>query len=141
MPQVISRFDNPRELIEIDLKKDNYFYQLHADWIVSLDLDFKMELGNRLLLSNIFSIDRIARLLPFIWKLAFTESVCKIYAILESFCIDIFSNFNSWQNTQFRWLFTTSSFGKGPSEPVIVKKSHEPFPIAILGLTFTSSIC
>ena len=33
--------------IEINLKKDDYCYQLHADGIVSLDIDFKMQLGNR----------------------------------------------------------------------------------------------
>ena len=49
IPQVISSFDNVPELIEIDLKTDNYFYQLHVDGIVSLDLDFKMQFGNRLL--------------------------------------------------------------------------------------------
>ena len=37
-------------LTKMNLKKDNYFYQLHADGIVSLDLDFKMQFGNRLLL-------------------------------------------------------------------------------------------
>ena len=47
-PQVISSFDNAPELIEIDLKKNNYFYQVHADGIVSLDLDFKMHFRNRL---------------------------------------------------------------------------------------------
>ena len=49
IPQVISGFDKARELTEINLKKDNYFYQLHGDGIVSLDLDFKMQFGNRLL--------------------------------------------------------------------------------------------
>ena len=48
-PQVICSFDNALELIEMNLKKDNHFYQLHADGIVSLDLDFKMQFGNRLL--------------------------------------------------------------------------------------------
>ena len=43
IPQVISSFDNTAELTEIDLKKDNYLHQLHADGIVSLDLDFKMQ--------------------------------------------------------------------------------------------------
>ena len=48
-PQVISSsFDNALELIETNLKKDNYFYQLHAEGIVSLDLDFKMQFGNHL---------------------------------------------------------------------------------------------
>ena len=46
-PTVTSSFDNAPELIEIDLKKDN---QLHADGIVSLDLDFKVQFGNRLLI-------------------------------------------------------------------------------------------
>ena len=50
--QVIGGFDNAPELIEIDLKKDNYFYQLHADGTVSLDLDFKMQFGNHLLKSK-----------------------------------------------------------------------------------------
>ena len=31
IPQVISSFDSAPELTEIDLKKNNYFYQLHAD--------------------------------------------------------------------------------------------------------------
>ena len=46
--QVISGFGNAPDLIEIDLKKANYFYQLHADGIVSRDLDFEMQFGNRL---------------------------------------------------------------------------------------------
>ena len=44
-----SNFDNAREFIEINLDKDNYFYQLHADGIVFLDLNFKTQFGNRLL--------------------------------------------------------------------------------------------
>ena len=32
----------------MNLRKDNCFYSLHADGIVSLDLDFKMQLGNGL---------------------------------------------------------------------------------------------
>ena len=46
---VISGLDYARDLIEINLKKDNCFYQLHADGIVSLDLDFKIQFGDRLL--------------------------------------------------------------------------------------------
>ena len=46
---VISGLDNSRDLIEINLKKDNCFYQLHADGIVSLDLDFKIQFCDRLL--------------------------------------------------------------------------------------------
>ena len=34
--------DNARDLIEINQRKDNCFYKLHADGIVSLDLDFKI---------------------------------------------------------------------------------------------------
>ena len=48
-PQVISRFDNTSDLIEMNLRKDNCLYSLHADGIVSLNLDFKMQFGNRLL--------------------------------------------------------------------------------------------
>ena len=44
--QIISSFDNAPELIVMYLKKDNYFYQLHADGIVSLDLDLIMQFGN-----------------------------------------------------------------------------------------------
>ena len=51
--QVIGSFDNAPELIEIDPKKNNYFYQLYTDGIVSLDLDFKMQFGNRLLAWNL----------------------------------------------------------------------------------------
>ena len=47
--QVISSFDNTQYLIEINLRRYNCFYQLHADWVVSLDLDFKMQFGNSLL--------------------------------------------------------------------------------------------
>ena len=36
-----SGLDSARDLIEINLKKDNCFYYLHADLIVSLDIDFK----------------------------------------------------------------------------------------------------
>ena len=32
-PQVISSLDNALELIEMNLKKDNYFHELHADGI------------------------------------------------------------------------------------------------------------
>ena len=46
IPQVIIYFDNARELIDTNLKKDNYLYQLHADRIVPLDLDLKMQFGN-----------------------------------------------------------------------------------------------
>ena len=42
VPQVISSFDNTQDLIEINPKRCNCFYQLHADRIVSLDLDFKI---------------------------------------------------------------------------------------------------
>ena len=38
-----------QDLIEINLKRCNCFYQLHADGIVSLDLDFKMQFGQSLL--------------------------------------------------------------------------------------------
>ena len=48
IPQAISNFDNAREVIEINLKKDNYLYELYADGIVFLDLDFKMQFGNRM---------------------------------------------------------------------------------------------
>ena len=48
VPQVISSFDNTQDLIEIDLMKYNCLYQLHADGIVSLDLDFIMQFGNSL---------------------------------------------------------------------------------------------
>ena len=48
IPQIISNFDNTQGLIKFYLKKDDYFYQLHANGIVSFDLDFKMQLGNRL---------------------------------------------------------------------------------------------
>ena len=48
VPLVISGLDNARYVIEISLKKENYFYYLHADGIVSLDLDFKIQFGNRL---------------------------------------------------------------------------------------------
>ena len=47
-PQVIRRFDNTSDLIEMSLKKDNCLSSLYADGIVSLDLDFKMQFGNRL---------------------------------------------------------------------------------------------
>ena len=49
VPQVVSSFDNGQELAEINLKKNNYFYQLHADGIVSLYLDFKTQFGDHLL--------------------------------------------------------------------------------------------
>ena len=49
IPQAISSFDNAIELIETNPRKDNYFYRLHPDGIVSLDLDFKMQFSNRLL--------------------------------------------------------------------------------------------
>ena len=49
VPQVISSFDNMQDLIEINIKRCDCFYQLHADGIVSLDLDFKMQFGNSLL--------------------------------------------------------------------------------------------
>ena len=49
VPQVISSFDNTLDLIEINLKRRSCFYQLHADGIVSLDLDLKMQFGNSLL--------------------------------------------------------------------------------------------
>ena len=42
IPQVIISFDNAPELIEIELKKDNYFYQLYTDGPISVDLDFRM---------------------------------------------------------------------------------------------------
>ena len=42
VPLIISDLDNARDLIEINLKEDNCFYEVHADGIVSLDLDFKM---------------------------------------------------------------------------------------------------
>ena len=42
VPLVISDLDNARDLIEINLKEDNCFYEVHADGIISLDLDFKM---------------------------------------------------------------------------------------------------
>ena len=48
-PQVISRFDNALDLIEMNLRKDNCLYSLHPYGILSLDLDFKMQFGNRLL--------------------------------------------------------------------------------------------
>ena len=38
-----------QDLIEINLKRDNCFHQLHTDGIVSLDLDIKMQFGNSLL--------------------------------------------------------------------------------------------
>ena len=41
VPLVISGLENTRDLIEINLKKDNCYYGLHADGNVSLDLDFK----------------------------------------------------------------------------------------------------
>ena len=50
VPPVIRSVDNARKLIEINLKKDNCFYELHADGSVSLDLDFEMQYGNRLLI-------------------------------------------------------------------------------------------
>ena len=31
VPHVISSFDNTQEVIQVNLMKDNYFYQLHAD--------------------------------------------------------------------------------------------------------------
>ena len=34
----------------MNLRIDNCLYSLHADGIVSLDLDFKMQFGNRLLI-------------------------------------------------------------------------------------------
>ena len=49
VPQVISSFDNTQYLIKINLKRYNCLYQLHADGIVSFDLDFKMHFGNSLL--------------------------------------------------------------------------------------------
>ena len=52
IPQVISNFDSARELIEINLKRDNYFYQLQVDGIVSLELDFRMQFGNSLFVSR-----------------------------------------------------------------------------------------
>ena len=52
VPQVISSFNNTQDLIEINLKRCNCFYQLHTDGTVSLDLDFKMQSGNSLLLSD-----------------------------------------------------------------------------------------
>ena len=47
-PQVISRFDNIWDLIEMNLRKDYCLYSLHADGIVSVDLVFKMQLSNSL---------------------------------------------------------------------------------------------
>ena len=41
--QVISRFENTWDLIEMNLRKHNCLYSLHANGIVSLDLDFKMQ--------------------------------------------------------------------------------------------------
>ena len=50
VPELTTNFDNTRDLIEINLKKDNYTpIGLHADGIVSLDLNLKMHFGNRLL--------------------------------------------------------------------------------------------
>ena len=49
-------FDNAREFIETNLNKENYFYQLHADGVVSFDLHFKMQFGNRLLFQEGFLI-------------------------------------------------------------------------------------
>ena len=43
------------DLIEMNQRKDNCLYSLHADEIVSLDLDFKKQFGNRLLLSFVRS--------------------------------------------------------------------------------------
>ena len=37
-----SDLDNAQDLIEINPTKDNCFYQMHTDGIVSLDLDFKL---------------------------------------------------------------------------------------------------
>ena len=50
VPQVISSFDNTRDSIEINLKRYNCLYQLHADGIASLDLNFKMQFGKSLLI-------------------------------------------------------------------------------------------
>ena len=55
IPQVNNSFDNAPELIEIDLKKGNYFYQLHADGIISLYLDFEMQFGNSLFCEDLFN--------------------------------------------------------------------------------------
>ena len=52
IPQVIGRFDNASESTEFNLKNDNYFCSLHSDGIVSLDLDFKMQFGNCLLIED-----------------------------------------------------------------------------------------
>ena len=38
---VISTLDSECYLIEINLKKDNYFHRLHADGIVSLEINLK----------------------------------------------------------------------------------------------------
>ena len=53
VPQVISSFDNTQDLIEINLRRYNCLYQLHADQIVSLDLDLKMQFGNSLFILGI----------------------------------------------------------------------------------------
>ena len=53
VPQVISSFDNTQDLIEINVKRCNGLYQLHADGIVSFNLDFKMQFGNSLLSQQI----------------------------------------------------------------------------------------
>ena len=56
VPQVISSFDNTRDLTEIDLLGYNCLHQLHADGIVSLDFDFKMKFGNSPLLKSLLTL-------------------------------------------------------------------------------------
>ena len=56
IPEVISNFDNARELVKINQKKNNYFYELHTHKIVYLDLDFKMQSCNRLLFDVLLSL-------------------------------------------------------------------------------------
>ena len=61
VPHVISSFDNTQDLIEINIKRCDCFYQLHADGIVSLDPDFKMQFGNSLLAPKIGSCEPTLR--------------------------------------------------------------------------------
>ena len=53
VPQVISSFNNMQDLIEINLKRYNCLYQLHAYGIVSLDLDLKMQFGDSLFIGGL----------------------------------------------------------------------------------------
>ena len=68
---------------------------------------------------NIFSIHHIARLLPFKRKLAFTESVSKIYDISESLCIDILSNSTAGKMDNIAGCSQPVHYGDEPSELVI----------------------